>query len=162
MTKAELILDLKSRALCNALIGQPKLYEVKEDNSKFYGQIIRQVAGNAASYPVIAFYVVNEGLPTEIAYYMDNEPLIYNPLSTTRHVNFGNMLRKNRKKAVDIYRKFKNNENSETLAIIFLEMSQINGGFDIGNKENKILINNLVTENILSDVDKLFIFSFAN
>ena len=75
MNKQELLNDLLSKEWCDSLNGEPELQELKWDGGKWYNQNIREVQGETvAVYRNIPFYVVDEELPTEIAYYKDKVP----------------------------------------------------------------------------------------
>ena len=75
MTKKELLEDLLSKVWCDGLNGASELAEVKKDGGKWYVQNIREVqSASVAVYRNIHFYVVDEGLATEAAYYKDAVP----------------------------------------------------------------------------------------
>lgn len=75
MNKQELLDDLASKIWCDSLNGEPELQELKADGGRWYNQNIREVqGGTVAVYRNIPFYVVDEGLPTEVAYYKDAVP----------------------------------------------------------------------------------------
>jgi len=75
MNKNELLKDLESKEWCDSINGEPELKEIKADGGKWYLVNIREVqGGNVGIYRNIHFYVVDEGLPTEKAYYKDAVP----------------------------------------------------------------------------------------
>jgi len=75
MNKKELLADLALKPFVDGLNGEPELQEVKADGGKWYTQNLREVqSGNVAVYRNIHFYVVDEGLATELAYYKDAVP----------------------------------------------------------------------------------------
>lgn len=75
MNKQELLNDLLSKDWCDGLNNLPELAETKADGGKWYIQNIREVQSNSvAIYRNIHFYVVDEGLETETAYYKDAIP----------------------------------------------------------------------------------------
>jgi hypothetical protein len=90
MNKQELIQDLQSKDFVDSINGDATLQEVKQDGGKWYIQNIRELqSGSVATYRNVSFYVVDEGLPTEVAYYQDKIPVaITNKiLSFTEKVN---------------------------------------------------------------------------
>ena len=75
MNKQELLEDLLSKDWCDSLNGPPELQELKVDGGKWYNQNMREVQSESvAVYRNIPFYVVDEGLKTEAAYYKDAVP----------------------------------------------------------------------------------------
>ena len=77
MNKQELLDDLKSKEWCDSLNGIPELKEVKADGGKWYLVNIREIqGGNVGIYRNIHFYVIDEGLESEIAYYKDAVPTV--------------------------------------------------------------------------------------
>jgi hypothetical protein len=76
MNKQELLQDLESKSFVDAINGEPELKETKADGGKWYLVNIREVNpdGDSATYRNIHFYVVDEGLETEKAYYKDSIP----------------------------------------------------------------------------------------
>ena len=77
MNKQELLNDLKSKEWCDSLNGIPELKEVKADGGKWYLINIREIqGGNVGIYRNIHFYVIDEGLESEIAYYKDAVPTV--------------------------------------------------------------------------------------
>jgi hypothetical protein len=75
MTKKELLEDLKGKSFVDSLSGEPELQEVKADGGKWYTQNIREFQSDiVAVYRSIHFYVIDEGLKTEKAYYKDAIP----------------------------------------------------------------------------------------
>lgn len=76
MNKAELLQDLAKKDFVDSLNGEPELKEQKADGGKWYLINIREVNpdGKSAVYRNIHFYVVDEGLKTEQAYYKDSIP----------------------------------------------------------------------------------------
>ena len=75
MNTLELLEDLKSKEWCDGINGVPELQEVKSDGGRWYIINIREVqGGNVGIYRNIHFYVIDEGLPTETAYYKDQVP----------------------------------------------------------------------------------------
>ena len=75
MDTQELLDDLLSKEWCDSLNGVPELKEVKADGGRWYLQNIREIqGGNVGIYRNIHFYVVDEGLESEIAYYKDAVP----------------------------------------------------------------------------------------
>lgn len=76
MNKQELLNDLASKTWCDSINGTPELKEVKADGGKWYLVNIREVNpdGQSAVYRNIHFYVVNENLKDEQAYYKDAIP----------------------------------------------------------------------------------------
>ena len=75
MNKQELLVDLKAKAWCDSLNGQPELQETKSDGGKWYNQNMREVQSESICvYRNIPFYVVDEGKATEKAYYKDAVP----------------------------------------------------------------------------------------
>lgn len=75
MNKQELLTDLASKVWCDGLNGIPELAEVKADGGRWYVQNIREVQSESvAVYRNIHFYVVDEGMETEAAYYKDAIP----------------------------------------------------------------------------------------
>jgi len=77
MNKQELLNDLKSKEWCDSLNGEPKLKEIKQDSGRWYLINIREIqGGNVGIYRNIHFYVVDEGLESEIAYYKDAVPTV--------------------------------------------------------------------------------------
>jgi len=83
MTKSELLQDLASKDWCDSINGDPQLQEVKSDGGKWYIVNIREVQNNVAVYRNISFYVVDEGLETEKAYYKDSVPSSITEKDTT-------------------------------------------------------------------------------
>jgi hypothetical protein len=77
MNKAELLEDLAKKEWCDSINGIPILKEIKDDGGRWYLVNIREVNpdGKSAVYRNIHFYVVDEGLKTEIAYYKDSVPV---------------------------------------------------------------------------------------
>ena len=77
MNKQELLNDLSSKEWCDSLNGEPELKEVKADGGRWYLINIREIqGGNVGIYRNIHFYVVDEGLESEIAYYKDAVPTV--------------------------------------------------------------------------------------
>ena len=77
MNKQELLNDLLSKEWCDSLNGVPELKEVKADGGRWYLINIREIqGGNVGIYRNIHFYVVDEGLESEIAYYKDAVPTV--------------------------------------------------------------------------------------
>jgi hypothetical protein len=75
MNKQELLNDLSSKNWCDSLNGPPELQEVKVDGGRWYNQNTREVQSESVCvYRNIPFYVVDEGKPTEKAYYKDAVP----------------------------------------------------------------------------------------
>jgi len=75
MNTQELLNDLLSKDWCDGLNGVPKLQEIKDDLGRWYIVNIRELqGGNVGIYRNIHFYVIDEGLETEAAYYMDKIP----------------------------------------------------------------------------------------
>ena len=75
MNKQGLLDDLESKVWCDSLNGGPELQEVKTDGGRWYNQNMREVqSGSVAVYRNIAFYVVNENMKDEAAYYKDAIP----------------------------------------------------------------------------------------
>ncbi len=76
MNKKELLEDLNSKDWCDSINGLPILKEIKDDGGRWYLVNVREVNpdGKNAVYRNIHFYVVNEGLETESAYYKDAIP----------------------------------------------------------------------------------------
>lgn len=75
MNKQELLEDLVNRDWVDGIISsEPELRETKPNGDKWYMVNILEVVGKAAIYRNIHFYVLNEGTPTERAYYKDIEP----------------------------------------------------------------------------------------
>ena len=75
MNKQGLLDDLAAKTWCDSLNGSPELQETKADGGKWYNQNIREIQSDSVCvYRNIAFYVVNEGLKAEAAYYKDAVP----------------------------------------------------------------------------------------
>lgn len=78
MNKQELLNDLTSKDFCDSLNGKavPTPDSPKADGAIWYVQNIREVHPTkmTATYRNIYFYVVDEGLETEQAYYKDAIP----------------------------------------------------------------------------------------
>jgi hypothetical protein len=77
MTKTELLQDLASKDFVDSINGEAELKELKADGGKWYLINIREINpdGQSAVYRNIHFYVVDEGLVTEAAYYKDSIPV---------------------------------------------------------------------------------------
>ena len=75
MNKQELLDDLLGKTWCASFNGVPKLIETKADGSNWYIQNIKEVqSGSVAIYRYISFFVGDEGLETENAYYESAVP----------------------------------------------------------------------------------------
>jgi len=75
VNKQELINDLKSKEWCDSINGIPKLQEQKADGGRWYIVNVRELqGGNVGIYRNIHFYVIDEGIETEAAYYKDAIP----------------------------------------------------------------------------------------
>ena len=76
MTKAELLVDLAGRDGIESLIGDPvdRTPTGETPGVKWYKQAVWEIAGDAAVKKGVHFYVREEGLPAEDAYYKDAEP----------------------------------------------------------------------------------------
>ena len=76
MNTQELLNDLLSEEWCNNINGEPELQEVKADGGKWYNINIKEIQGsNVGIYRNISFYVIDEGLSSETAYYKDEVPV---------------------------------------------------------------------------------------
>jgi DNA-binding beta-propeller fold protein YncE len=80
MTKEELLKDLESKDFIDAIVSlgsndNKEAVEVKPDGSAWYIANVREVSGNVAKYYNISFYVIDEGKESEVAYYMEKEPV---------------------------------------------------------------------------------------
>lgn len=73
MKKQELITALQSMPFVKVLIGEP-VEQSSSDGVKWYGQNYLEVDGNVAHQRKKSFYVVNEGLEAEEAFWEDEEP----------------------------------------------------------------------------------------
>ena len=76
-TKNEILQDIANKSFIDSLNGEPELSpdSPKADGGKWYIQNVREVKDdNTAVYRNIHFYVVDEGLETEKAYYKDEIP----------------------------------------------------------------------------------------
>ena len=75
MNKQELLDDLTGKEWCDSLNGLPELQETKADGGKWYNQNMREIQSDSvAVYRNIAFYVVDENMKDEAAYYKDAIP----------------------------------------------------------------------------------------
>lgn len=74
MNKAQIIAEIETKPFVGKLIT---VYEasVLPDGTKIYHAEILEIVENACRGKTIAFYVIDEGLPTEEAYYKDFEPI---------------------------------------------------------------------------------------
>ena len=71
----EILQDIQNKTFVDS-VNQVELKEVKADGGKWYLANVREVKDdNTAVYRNIHFYVVDEGLKTEIAYYKDSVPV---------------------------------------------------------------------------------------
>lgn len=73
MNKQELINDLSGRSFVKQL-GALEDTLLQSDNLKLYAQHYIESKGNVAKETKMHLYVLDEGLPTEQAYYKDREP----------------------------------------------------------------------------------------
>lgn len=73
MTGAQLLADLAARDFVG-WVGAPIFIEEKPDGTKLYHVPVRQEWGYAATYILQPCYVVDEGLPSEEAFYKDTIP----------------------------------------------------------------------------------------
>ena len=70
----EILQDIQNKSFVDS-VNQVELKEVKSDGGKWYLANVREVKDdNTAVYRNIHFYVVDEGLETEKAYYKDEIP----------------------------------------------------------------------------------------
>jgi len=75
MTKAELFSHLQALPEFDKIIEQPQLQETNPNGDKLYRMQVRMVAGYKVSYIHAYFWVEDEELPTEKAWYWDREPV---------------------------------------------------------------------------------------
>ena len=74
MKKQELLNAITAMPWCDGIVVEPELNEVKQNDDRWYHVNVREIKGNVMTYRNIHFYVINEGEPTERAYYKDIEP----------------------------------------------------------------------------------------
>lgn len=75
MTKAELRSDLAGKTFVESLIGDESYIGEPHSGISEYEQSILEVSGNAAVGHSIRYYVRDEGLETETAWYKGSEPV---------------------------------------------------------------------------------------
>ena len=73
MTTAEFLAGLNALDFVD-WVGSPELLKTKQDGSKWYLVNIRETKGATAVYRNIHYYVIDEGLPGETAFYKDTQP----------------------------------------------------------------------------------------
>ena len=74
MKKTELLIELKAKTFCDALVGKEEIVSTHVNGDKVYQQTIRDIDGKACVYRTITFYVIDEGKVGEKALYKDTEP----------------------------------------------------------------------------------------
>jgi len=74
MTKNQIIAEILAKPLVGKQIAL-RLGNTLTDGTKVYVLEVLEVLDNAATQRVVSFYVVDEGLGTEIAYYKDIESI---------------------------------------------------------------------------------------
>jgi len=75
MTRKQLEADLKSKEWVDGIAGIYFNDIQHKDGGRLYRFDVREVVGNIGTYRNVDFFVFNEGLPTEYAFYKDAPPM---------------------------------------------------------------------------------------
>jgi len=75
MNKQELLQDLEGKGFVDGITSDPVKYDdPKSIADNFYSVVVREINGNVATFTDAYFVVIDEGKPTERAFYVREEP----------------------------------------------------------------------------------------
>ncbi|MDD3470853.1 MAG: hypothetical protein PHE53_12875 [Thermoguttaceae bacterium] len=171
MTQAELLNWLSSQDFCNAILDTPQaIGEPQSDGTQWYAVTIREVYENSAITRRIHFYIVNKETSEEIAYWKDAIPVAtlqpVEPMQMYKMITFRTLIHQlDNAVATAMIEKLKAAVSQNVIieqAYKMLETYGPDGGIDINSRNTQIMIQSLVTSNILTQAEADTVIALAD